>query len=82
VYFFPALKEPIVMDCDLDTLTRLLLDPCLTTGEAEREAAAVCGREFGLSWVAPAFLPVLSLGEMHGPECRRRDVAASPALTE
>jgi len=33
------------MDCDVDTLTRLLLDPCLTTGEAEREAAAVCGRE-------------------------------------
>jgi hypothetical protein len=29
------------MESDLDTLTRLLLDPCLTTGEAEREAAAV-----------------------------------------
>ena len=28
------------MDRDLDVLTALLLDPCLTTGEAIREAAA------------------------------------------
>jgi hypothetical protein len=28
------------MDRDLDLLTALLLDPCLTTGEAIREAAA------------------------------------------
>jgi hypothetical protein len=32
------------MDYDLDTLTALLLDPCLTTDEAEREAAAATRR--------------------------------------
>jgi hypothetical protein len=32
------------MDYDLDTLTALLLDPCLTTDEAEREAAATSRR--------------------------------------
>ena len=29
------------MNRDLDLLTLLLLDPCLTTGEAAREAAAL-----------------------------------------
>jgi hypothetical protein len=31
------------MDRDLDVLTALLLDPCLTTGEAIREAVACRG---------------------------------------
>ena len=35
------------MDCDIDRLTALLLDPCLTTGEAEREAAATRRRPAG-----------------------------------
>jgi len=33
------------MDCDPETLTRLLLDPCLTTGEARREAEALGRRD-------------------------------------
>lgn len=32
------------MDRELDVLTLLLLDPCLTTDEATREAAAANGR--------------------------------------
>ena len=43
------------MDCDLDVLTLLLLDPCLTADEAAREAAA---RTYTAS--AAYFRPTLS----------------------
>ena len=58
------------MDCDLDVLTLLLLDPCLTADEAAREAAA---RTYTASAVAEARTRPASL---------RRKARAVPAATD
>ena len=60
------------MDRDLDVLTLLLLDPCLTTDEAAREAAA---RTYTAGAVAEARMR---------PEARGRKVrrAAPAAATD
>ena len=62
------------MNRDLDLLTLLLLDPCLTTDEARREVAAREGRNR-----PAAELPAIAEPrEMQGKRRLARLIAASP----
>ena len=58
------------MDRDLDVLTLLLLDPCLTTDEAAREAAA-------RSYTACAVAEARTCPVGPGRKARRADPAAT-----